>query len=71
MKLTPRQLEIVQMLVTGMKDKEIRTELGLRNKKSISRHVMRACRRLGLETREQLIAQSVALGFVNVPIMAP
>ncbi len=68
--LTPRQLQIIQLMVLGMSDKQILCQLGLKRKSSVSGHILRARDRLGVGTREQLIAQCVAQGLVSVPNMA-
>ena len=65
--LTPRQLEILQLLVLGKSDKEISCELGLIRQRSVSHHILRARDRMKVKSREELIAQAVALGLVAVP----
>lgn len=51
--LTPREREAAQLVSRGMTNRRIAEELGL-SVRTVEGHVMRACRRIGVETREDL-----------------
>jgi DNA-binding CsgD family transcriptional regulator len=67
--LTPRQHEILQLVVLGFSDKQIACKVGLRRANSVSSHILRARDRLDCKSREELIAQAVARGLVSVPVI--
>lgn len=53
-RLTPRQLEIVGLLAQGQSTKEISSILSI-HRNTIKRHVYRACQKMDVENRIQLI----------------
>lgn len=63
-KLTPRQLEIVELLARGHDYKSICNILSL-SRTVAKHHVMRACRKLEVENRTQLIVLYVIWKMKN------
>lgn len=51
--LSPREREVTRYVARGMTNREIAAEMTL-SVRTVEGHVMRACRRLGVETRAQL-----------------
>lgn len=63
--LTQRQVQVVQLAVQGLSDKEIARDLGL-SYRTVRDHFTEARRRWGAATRIELIAKAVASGTVSV-----
>ena len=53
-RLTPRQLEIVGLLAQGQSTKHTATILSI-SSETVKRHIYRACQKMELENRTQLI----------------
>ncbi len=53
-KLTPRQVEIVKLLMAGNSNKEVATLLSIK-KDTVRKRIINACRRVGVDNRIQLI----------------
>lgn len=64
-KLTPRQQQILQMLVDGKTPKEIARLLVISHK-TVEKHLIKAREKFGVRTRAEMIARAVARGNVYV-----
>jgi DNA-binding CsgD family transcriptional regulator len=62
---TPRMVQAMQLLALGCTLDQVALEMGI-SIKVVNRHLSRARRRLGAETRPEMIARAVALGLVLV-----
>ena len=63
-RLTPRQLEIVELLAQGNNNKEVASILSIR-RGTVEGHIVRACQKLRLENRIQLIVVFVMWKVTN------
>jgi DNA-binding CsgD family transcriptional regulator len=66
-KLTPREIEIYTLLVTGKTIKQIASAEGV-SRTCVSRHLARVQKKMGARTREQATALFVHLGFVPAAV---
>lgn len=64
--LTPRQLEILQLLANGRSTGQIADELFL-SKTTVRNHIARLLANLGVHTRVQAIVAATQLGLIQVP----
>ena len=64
--LTPRELEILQMIVDGKSNKEIAAELGL-SANTVSVHRANIMDALGIHKTAELVVYAIRNGLVNVP----
>ena len=62
--LTPRQLEVLELVVEGMRDSEIAARLVL-SERTVGHHVGAILRKLGVRNRSQATAEAVRLGLVS------
>ncbi len=53
-KLTPRQMEIIKMLMAGRSNKETASLLSIK-RDTVRKHIVNACKHIGVENRIQLI----------------
>jgi DNA-binding CsgD family transcriptional regulator len=58
--VTPRQREVIRLIAGGAATRDIAAELSI-SKETVRTHVRNAMRRLGVRTRAQLVAISLAL----------
>lgn len=59
--LTPREREVMQLVVRGMTAKQIATELGI-NSSTVRTHVEHARRRLGAHTQAEAVGRALRTG---------
>lgn len=64
--LTPRQQEVLQLLVDGYSNKEIGRQLGLSNE-TVKNHVSSILRSFGVSTRTQAVAAASLYGYRQSP----
>jgi DNA-binding NarL/FixJ family response regulator len=64
--LTPRELEILQLIVDGKSNKTIASELGL-SANTVSVHRANIMQALGLHKTAELVVYAIRNGLVNVP----
>ena len=64
--LTPRELEILQLIVAGKSNKEIAAELGL-SVNTVSVHRANIMDALGLHKTAELVVYAIKYGLVNLP----
>ena len=57
-KLTRRELQVLGLLVTGLRDREIADELGL-STRTVSKHLESVYRKLGVSTRSAAVASAL------------
>jgi DNA-binding CsgD family transcriptional regulator/tetratricopeptide (TPR) repeat protein len=62
--LTPRQLEVLELVAEGMRDSEIAARLVL-SERTVGHHVGAILRKLGVRNRSQATAEAVRLGLVS------
>ena len=62
--LTARELEVIQLVETGMQNKEIATRLGVRLS-TIKNHLSSIYQKLKVSNRREAISQAIALGIVT------
>lgn len=62
--LTPRELQIVELVATGLSNKAIATKLGL-SESTVRVHVASAGRRLGVHSRFELATSSLSLSLLR------
>jgi len=62
--LTPRQLEVLELLAEGMRDSEIAARLVL-SERTVGHHVGAILRKLGARNRGQATVEAVRLGLVS------
>jgi DNA-binding CsgD family transcriptional regulator len=60
--LTTRELEDLSLLIGGLRNREIATQLSL-SEKTVDHHVSAILRKLGVETRGQAVAEAARLGI--------
>lgn len=53
--LSPRQMQIARLVVTGMQDKQISAELSI-SEETVGHHLRRVFVKLGVHTRSELVA---------------
>jgi DNA-binding NarL/FixJ family response regulator len=63
--LTPRELEVVQLLVDGLSNQEIADRLG-RSRRTVHAHVANAMSRTGSKSRTQLVVFALRHGIVAI-----
>lgn len=63
-------VQAMQLLALGRTLDQVALEMGI-SIKVVNRHLSRARRRLGAETRPEMIARAVALGLVLVEFKKP
>lgn len=63
--LTERKTQILQAFVSGASIKEISASLGIQAR-TVKGHLNRIKEMMGVETRQEMVAQAVALGYVHV-----
>jgi DNA-binding NarL/FixJ family response regulator len=64
--LTPRELEVLQMIVNGKSNKEIATELDL-SANTVAVHRANIMNALGIHKTAELVVYAIRAGLVNVP----
>jgi DNA-binding NarL/FixJ family response regulator len=64
--LTPRELEVLQMIVDGKSNKEIATVLDL-SANTIAVHRANIMNALGIHKTAELVVYAIRAGLVNVP----
>jgi DNA-binding CsgD family transcriptional regulator/tetratricopeptide (TPR) repeat protein len=60
--LTARELEVLSLVIEGLRNREIATQLSL-SEKTVDHHVSAILRKLGVETRGQAVAEAARLGI--------
>jgi DNA-binding CsgD family transcriptional regulator len=68
--LTPRELQTLQWLADGLTVKQIAAHLGC-SQRTVRSHVQRLSAKLGARTKEQSVAQGLALGLCRPPAAFP
>ncbi len=68
--LSPRQLEVLQLIARGMPNKIICSELGLAER-TVKAHVTEVLRALGVSSRTQAALAAARLGLANTPLQVP
>jgi PAS domain S-box-containing protein len=68
--LTPRQLEILQLLADGRSTAQIADELFL-SRTTVRNHIARLLANLGVHTRVQAVVAGTRLGLIHVPDTEP
>jgi DNA-binding NarL/FixJ family response regulator len=63
--LSPRELEVVHLLVDGLSNQEIAERLGL-SRRTVHAHVANAMSRTGSKSRTQLVVYALRQGIVPV-----
>lgn len=63
--LTPRELEVLRLIASGMSNKEIARELGL-NERTVKGHVSNILSKLGLADRTQAALYAVREGIIDI-----
>jgi DNA-binding NarL/FixJ family response regulator len=64
--LTPRELEVLQMIVSGKSNKEIASELDL-SANTVAVHRANIMNALGIHKTAELVVYAIRAGLVNVP----
>jgi DNA-binding NarL/FixJ family response regulator len=64
--LTPRELEVLQMIVDGKSNKEIATALDL-SANTVAVHRANIMNTLGIHKTAELVVYAIRAGLVNVP----
>jgi two-component system response regulator DegU len=64
-RLTPREVEIVQMLANGASNIEVARKLFI-SSKTVKNHLAHIYSKLGVESRTQAVAKAVRLGLVRI-----
>jgi DNA-binding NarL/FixJ family response regulator len=64
--LTPRELEILQMIVDGKSNKEIATQLDL-SANTVAAHRANMMEALGIHKAAELVVYAIRHGLVNIP----
>jgi LuxR family transcriptional regulator, maltose regulon positive regulatory protein len=64
--LTDREYDILVLLSRRMSNKEISQTLNI-SPLTVKRHVLNLCRKLGVNRRQDAVAQAIALGFIPPP----
>ena len=64
--LTPRELEVLQMIVDGKSNKEIATELDL-SANTVAVHRANIMNTLGIHKTAELVVYAIRAGLVNIP----
>jgi DNA-binding NarL/FixJ family response regulator len=64
--LTPRELEILQMIVDGKSNKEIASALGL-SANTVAVHRANIMDALGIHKTAELVVYAIRNGLVNLP----
>jgi LuxR family transcriptional regulator, maltose regulon positive regulatory protein len=64
--LTDREYDILVLLSLRMSNKEISQTLNI-SPLTVKRHVLNVCRKLGVNRRQDAVAQAIALGFIPLP----
>ena len=64
--LTPRELEVLQMIVNGKSNKEIASELDL-SANTVAVHRANIMNALGIHKTAELVVYAIRAGLVNVP----
>jgi DNA-binding NarL/FixJ family response regulator len=64
--LTPRELEVLQMIVNGKSNKEIATELDL-SANTVAVHRANIMNALGIHKTAELVVYAIRAGLVNIP----
>jgi len=62
--LTPRQLEVLELVAQGMRDSEIAQRLVL-SERTVGHHLGAILRKLGVRNRSEATAEAVRLGLVS------
>ena len=62
--MTPRQLEVLELLAEGLRDSEIAARLVL-SERTVGHHVSAILRKLAVRNRGQATAEAVRLGLVS------
>jgi len=68
--LTPRQREILRLIVDGHTTRQMATRLGL-SERTVQSHITLAYRKLGVRTRVQAVARAVQTGFADLQPRSP
>ena len=63
--LSERKIEILQAFVSGASSKYIAMSLGIRAQ-TVKIHLNQIKKRMGVDTRQEMVALAVALGYVHV-----
>lgn len=63
--LTPRELEVIELLGRGLAPAEIASELFIAPK-TVSKHIERSLRKLGVHSRTQAVALAYTQGLINI-----
>jgi DNA-binding CsgD family transcriptional regulator len=64
--LSPRELEVLQLLAAGRSDREIGDALFI-SKKTVSVHVANIRGKLGAQSRVEILTSAMAIGLVDAP----
>ena len=62
--LTTRQLECLYWVMAGKSSTDIAAILGI-SRHTVDEHIAAACRRLGVRTRTQAVAEALRLGLLS------
>jgi len=63
--LTPRELEVIELLGRGLAPAEIARQLFIAPK-TVSKHIERSLRKLGVHSRTQAVALAYSQGLINI-----
>ncbi len=63
--LTPRELQILDMVSAGLTMRQIATRLGI-SPRTVESHVAKLYRKLGVRSRVQAVARAAALGLIDL-----
>jgi DNA-binding NarL/FixJ family response regulator len=63
--LTPRELQILDMVSSGLTMRQIATRLGI-SPRTVESHVAKLYRKLGVRSRVQAVARAAALGLIDL-----
>lgn len=68
--LTPREIDVVQLLCDGLKNQQIADELGVSHR-TVHAHVASAMNKTGTRSRTQLAVLALRRGIVPLHVAAP
>jgi DNA-binding NarL/FixJ family response regulator len=68
-RLTPRELDVVRLVVAGRSNDEIASGLGI-GSKTVETHLGRLFERLGVSSRTELAARAIREGWLEAPPLA-
>jgi DNA-binding NarL/FixJ family response regulator len=63
--LTPRELEILELISAGMTMRQVATRLGI-SPRTVETHVAKLYRKLAVRTRVQAVAKAASLGLIDL-----